>query len=73
MIIDATVVSDIAKLQDRLVQLSREEPTSIEEYNSIRMEFDKLQLKLNSLQSAVTAAGLQQTVAMIQQQVSQQS
>jgi hypothetical protein len=73
MIIDATVVSDIAKLQDRLVQLSREEPTSIEEYNSIRTEFDKLQLKLNSLQSAVTAAGLQQTVAMIQQQASQQS
>jgi regulator of replication initiation timing len=66
------VVSDIAKLQDRLVQLSREEPTSIEEYNSIRMEFDKLQLKLNSLQSAVTAAGLQQTVNMIQQQESQQ-
>jgi regulator of replication initiation timing len=73
MIIDATVVSDIAKLQDRLVQLSREEPTSIEEYNSIRMEFDKLQLKLNSLQSAVTAASLQQAVAMIQQQASQQS
>jgi regulator of replication initiation timing len=73
MIIDATMVSDIAKLQDRLVQLSREEPTSIEEYNSIRLEFDKLQLKLNSLQSAVTAAGLQQTVAMIQQQASQQS
>jgi regulator of replication initiation timing len=72
MIIDAIVVSDIAKLQDRLVQLSREEPTSIEEYNSIRMEFDKLQLKLNSLQSAVTAAGLQQTVNMIQQQESQQ-
>jgi regulator of replication initiation timing len=73
MIVDATVISDIAKLQDRLMQLSREEPTSIEEYNSIRMEFDKLQLKLNSLQSAVTAAGLQQTVAMIQQQASQQS
>jgi regulator of replication initiation timing len=73
MIIDATMVSDIAKLQDRLVQLSREEPTSIEEYNSIRLEFDKLQLKLNSLQSAVTAAGLRQTVDMIQQQASQQS
>jgi hypothetical protein len=73
MIIDATVVSDIAKLQDRLVQLSREEPTSIEEYNSIRMEFDKLQLKLNSLQSAVTVAGLRQTVDMILQQASQQS
>jgi regulator of replication initiation timing len=73
MVIDATMVSDIAKLQDRLVQLSREEPTSIEEYNSIRMEFDKLQLKLNSLQSAVTAVGLQQAVAMIQQQESQQS
>jgi regulator of replication initiation timing len=73
MIIDATMVSDIAKLQDRLVQLSREEPTSIEEYNSIRMEFDKLQLKLNSLQSAVTVAGLRQTVDMILQQASQQS
>jgi regulator of replication initiation timing len=68
MIIDASLQSDIAKLQDRLLQLSREEPTSIEEFNAIRMEYDKLQLKLNSLQSAVSAVSLQQTLEMMQQQ-----
>jgi regulator of replication initiation timing len=68
MIIDDAMKSDIAKLQDRLLQLSREEPTSIEEFNAIRMEYDKLQLKLNSLQSAVSAVGLQQTLEMMQQQ-----